>query len=135
MTKTHKEWDESSDHQDTITLLNMFADWTEDRKLQRAINTKVARKLAEKEEKVEHLQAEVKRLCNLVHDRRDKINELISRAGVAEANQALIWEALIGLMVFENDTDAVGTEWHDGHKNAVRYANDVIEKLENKNGV
>ncbi len=36
MTKTHKEWDESPNHEDTITLLNMFADWTEEREQTRA---------------------------------------------------------------------------------------------------
>ncbi len=48
----------------------------------------------------------------------------------AQADKAKLVEALEALMVFEDDSDAYGTEWYDAHKITVEAVRAVLKEVE-----
>ena len=84
-----------------------------------------------------NLQTEVARLKNLseIYDCNgkrweDRADSAVQRADKADAANAKLVEAVKVLMVFEDDDDACGTEWHDGHDQAVDNVCAVLKEVE-----
>ncbi len=118
-----------------VNIPNLIDDWTEERNYQRR-----HRKWALGEAFFQ--KGRGNRLYKILKETVVELNKALSwqreRTEKAEADNKELFETLAGLMLFEDDTDATGTEWHDGHERAIEIARAVLNEVKNKekqNGV